>query len=132
MLETIISRFIIILSKTGWSGYVTVYSQSIQFFWLIERKSQMDQTKVILDRDYQIAAVDPRLFGGFLEHIGRAIYEGVYDPQSKQSDENGFRKDVLQSLKPLRFTAMRYPGGNFASGYHWSDGVGPRDGRPTI
>ena len=92
----------------------------------------MDQTKVILDRDYQIAPVDPRLFGGFLEHIGRAVYEGVYDPQSKQADENGFRKDVLESLKQLLFTAMRYPGGNFASGYHWMDGVGPRDGRPTI
>jgi alpha-L-arabinofuranosidase len=92
----------------------------------------MDQTKVILDCDYQIAPVDPRLFGGFLEHIGRAVYEGVYDPQSKQADENGFRKDVLESLKQLLFTAMRYPGGNFASGYHWIDGVGPRDGRPTI
>jgi alpha-L-arabinofuranosidase len=92
----------------------------------------MDQTKLILDRDYQIAPVDPRLFGGFLEHIGRAVYEGVYDPQSKQADGNGFRKDVLTSLKELRFTAMRYPGGNFASGYHWMDGVGTRDRRPTI
>ena len=92
----------------------------------------MDQTKVILDRDYQIASVDPRLFGGFLEHIGRAVYEGVYDPQSKQSDKNGFRQDVLQSLRPLCFTAMRYPGGNFASGYHWLDGVGQRDMRPTV
>jgi alpha-N-arabinofuranosidase len=92
----------------------------------------MDQTKLILDRDYQIAPVDPRLFGGFLEHIGRAVYEGVYDLQSKQADENGFRKDVLGSLKQLLFTAMRYPGGNFASGYHWLDGVGPRDMRPTI
>src|SRR5260221_5525684 len=92
----------------------------------------MDQTKIILDRDYQIAPVDPRLFGGFLEHIGRAVYEGVYDPQSKQADENGFRKDVLSSLKQLLFTAMRYPGGNFASGYHWLDGIGPRSSRPTI
>ena len=92
----------------------------------------MDQTKVILDRAYQIAQVDPRLFGGFLEHIGRAVYEGVYDPQSKQADENGFRKDVLRSLKKLFLTAMRYPGGNFASGYHWLDGVGPRATRPTI
>jgi len=92
----------------------------------------MDQTKVILDRDYQIAPVDPRLFGGFLEHIGRAVYEGVYDPQSNQADENGFRKDVLRSLTRLRLTAMRYPGGNFASGYHWLDGIGPRDSRPRI
>src|SRR6185503_18720426 len=68
----------------------------------------------------------------FLEHIGRAVYEGVYDPQSKQADEHGFRKDVLRSLTQLRLTAMRYPGGNFASGYHWLDGIGPRDSRPRI
>jgi len=92
----------------------------------------MDHTKVILDRDYQIAPVDPRIFGGFLEHIGRAVYEGVYDPQSKQANENGYRKDVLSSLEQLRFTAMRYPGGNFASGYHWLDGVGPQSSRPVL
>jgi alpha-N-arabinofuranosidase len=89
----------------------------------------MDHTKVVLHRDYQIAPVDPRIFGGFLEHIGRAVYEGVYDPQSKHADEYGFRKDVLDSLNRLAFTAMRYPGGNFASGYHWLDGVGPRSSR---
>jgi alpha-L-arabinofuranosidase len=89
----------------------------------------MDHTKVVLHPDYQIAPVDPRIFGGFLEHIGRAVYEGVYDPQSKHADKHGFRKDVLSSLKPLAFTAMRYPGGNFASGYHWMDGIGPRSSR---
>ena len=92
----------------------------------------MEPTKIFLDREFQIGAVDSRIFGGFLEHIGRAVYEGVYDPQSKHADESGFRKDVLSGLKPLRFTAMRYPGGNFASGYHWLDGVGPRAARPTI
>jgi alpha-N-arabinofuranosidase len=90
----------------------------------------MDITRIFLDCEYQIGPVDPRLFGGFLEHIGRAVYEGVYDPQSKFADENGFRKDVLSSLEKLQFTAMRYPGGNFASGYHWLDGVGPRASRP--
>ncbi len=92
----------------------------------------MDPTKVILHRDYQIAPVDPRIFGGFLEHVGRAVYEGVYDPPSRCADENGFRKDVLESLDRLAFTAMRYPGGNFASGYHWLDGVGPRSARPVV
>ena len=85
----------------------------------------MDTTRIHLDREFVIAPVDPRIFGGFLEHVGRAVYEGVYDPQSKQADELGFRNDVLSSLKELAFTAMRYPGGNFASGYHWMDGVGP-------
>jgi len=92
----------------------------------------MNSTKIFLDREYQIAPVDPRIFGGFLEHVGRAVYEGVYDPQSKHADEHGFRTDVLSSLKQLRFTALRYPGGNFASGYHWLDGVGPRPNRPTV
>lgn len=92
----------------------------------------MDSTKIFLDREYRIAAVDPRIFGGFLEHIGRAVYEGVYDPRSKHTDEHGFRKDVLSALNNLSFTAMRYPGGNFASGYHWLNGVGPRSTRPTI
>ena len=92
----------------------------------------MEPTKISLDREFQIANVDPRIFGGFLEHVGRAVYEGVYDPHSEHSDESGFRKDVLNGLKPLRFTAMRYPGGNFASGYHWMNGIGPRASRPTI
>ena len=92
----------------------------------------MDLTQVILHRDYPVARVDPRIFGGFLEHIGRAVYEGVYDPQSRHADENGFRKDVLDSFKRLSFTAVRYPGGNFSSGYHWLDGVGPRPMRPVV
>jgi alpha-N-arabinofuranosidase len=91
----------------------------------------MNLTKIFLDREYRIAPVDPRIFGGFLEHIGRAVYEGVFDPESKHADENGFRIDVLSALNDLAFTAMRYPGGNFASGYHWLDGVGPRSNRPT-
>ena len=92
----------------------------------------MELTKIHLDRAYRIASVDPRIFGGFLEHIGRAVYEGVYDPLSVHTDEYGFRNDVLNKLKPPAFTAMRYPGGNFASGYHWLDGVGPRSSRPAI
>ena len=92
----------------------------------------MKKTKLILHKDYQISPVDPRIFGGFLEHMGRAVYDGVYDPKSAHADENGFRSDVLEAMKPMRYTAMRYPGGNFASGYHWMDGVGPKDERPTV
>ncbi len=79
-----------------------------------------------------VDTVDPRVFGGFLEHLGRAVYEGVYEPKSKHADETGCREDVLSALKRLRFTAMRYPGGNFVSGYHWLDAVGPKDKRPTV
>src|SRR4030067_302363 len=92
----------------------------------------MEQTKITLHREYEIAPVDPRIFGGFLEHWGRAIYQGVYQPDSAHADQDGFRKDVLDALRQMRMTAMRYPGGNFASGYHWLDGVGPREQRPTL
>lgn len=92
----------------------------------------MKTTRILLHRDFSIAPVDERVFGGFLEHMGRSIYEGVYDPKSKHADSNGWRKDVLGAIQPLGMTAMRYPGGNFASGYHWMDGIGPRDQRPTV
>lgn len=92
----------------------------------------MSVTTLHLHSRHQVGPVDPRIFGGFLEHLGRAVYEGVYDPKSHQADEDGCRKDVLAALKQLRMTAMRYPGGNFASGYHWLDGVGPKTQRPRI
>ncbi len=90
----------------------------------------MRATTIHLHTAFRIAPVDPRLFGGFLEHMGRAVYEGVYDPKSRHVDAHGFRTDVLAALRRLRFTVMRYPGGNFASGYHWEDGIGPRHQRP--
>lgn len=92
----------------------------------------MQPTRITYHRDFSIAPVDPRVFGGFLEHIGRAVYEGVYDPKSAHADADGLRKDVMQAFKPMRYTAMRYPGGNFVSGYHWMDGVGPQESRPVL
>ncbi len=92
----------------------------------------MQATTVTLHTEFHAGPVDERLFGGFLEHIGRAVYEGVYDPNSAHADEDGFRADVCDALRRLDMTAMRYPGGNFASGYHWLDGVGPRDARPAV
>ena len=91
----------------------------------------MDVTKLILHSQFQIGEVDPRIFGGFLEHMGRAVYQGVYEPESIHADEDGFRQDVMSALRRLRMTAMRYPGGNFASGYHWMDGIGPKSQRPV-
>jgi alpha-N-arabinofuranosidase len=92
----------------------------------------MKETRIILHTEFKIGRVDPRIFGGFLEHLGRAVYEGVYHPDSPYADEDGFRTDVLDKLHRLRMTGMRYPGGNFVSGYHWYDGVGPREQRPTV
>jgi alpha-N-arabinofuranosidase len=92
----------------------------------------METTHLHLHTRFRTGEVDPRIFGGFLEHMGRAVYEGVYDPASRHADEHGFRTDVLEALRRLRFTAMRYPGGNFASGYHWMDGIGPLEKRPIV
>jgi alpha-N-arabinofuranosidase len=84
-----------------------------------------------LDTDHHIGPIDRRIFGGFLEHLGRAVYEGVYDPGNPLSNENGFRRDVLEVLRPLDMPVMRYPGGNFVSCYDWKDGVGPKENRPV-
>jgi len=92
----------------------------------------METTTLTLHSQFQVGPVDRRIFGGFLEHMGRAVYEGVYDPDSAHADADGFRTDVMEALRRLRMPVMRYPGGNFASGYHWQDGVGPRDQRPTV
>jgi len=88
--------------------------------------------RVYVDSRRTIAPLDRNLFGSFLEHLGRAIYEGIYDPGSKLSDSNGFRKDVLNEIRQLGVPIIRYPGGNFVSGYNWLDGVGPKKDRPRV
>jgi alpha-L-arabinofuranosidase len=75
---------------------------------------------------------DRRVFGAFLEHLGRAVYTGVYEPGSPLADKRGFRTDTLREVKELNVPIMRYPGGNFVSGYNWLDGVGPRKDRPVV
>ncbi|GHU31116.1 intracellular exo-alpha-(1-_5)-L-arabinofuranosidase 1 [Spirochaetia bacterium] len=75
--------------------------------------------------------VDDRLFSSFIEHLGRAIYGGIYDPDDPTADEQGFRTDVIKLVKALQPTLVRYPGGNFVSGYDWTDGIGPRELRPA-
>jgi alpha-N-arabinofuranosidase len=86
--------------------------------------------RVFVDSRRTIAPLDRNLFGSFLEHLGRAIYEGIYEPNSKLSDSNGFRKDVLSEIRQLGVPIIRYPGGNFVSGYNWLDGIGPKKDRP--
>ncbi len=89
-------------------------------------------TRIYIDSRRTIAPLDRNLFGSFLEHLGRAIYEGIYDAGSPLSDENGFRKDVTQEVRQLGVPIIRYPGGNFVSGYDWLDGVGPKKDRPRV
>lgn len=86
--------------------------------------------QIMLDSHRTIAEISPLLFGGFAEHMGRCVYEGIYDPKSKHADADGLRKDVLDALRAQKYTTIRYPGGNFLSGYNWLDGVGPKDQRP--
>src|SRR4029077_9045156 len=92
-----------------------------------------DQTsRIFMDSRRTIAPLDRNLFGSFLEHLGRAIYEGIYEPGSKLSDANGFRKDVMNEIRQMGVPIVRYPGGNFVSGYNWLDGVGPKESRPRV
>ena len=88
-------------------------------------------TRVAIDPRRTIGHLDRRVFGGFVEHLGRCIYGGLYEPGSPLSDHRGFRKDVLDLLKELRVSVLRWPGGNFVSNYHWQDGIGPGKSRPT-
>lgn len=91
----------------------------------------MKKAQVIVDQHFLVGDVDKRIFGSFIEHLGRAVYEGIYQPDSKFADEEGMRRDVLELVRELQVPVVRYPGGNFVSGYHWEDGVGPRSQRPA-
>lgn len=91
-----------------------------------------DNVRIYVDSRRIISPLDRNLFGSFLEHLGRAIYEGIYDPGSKLSDANGFRKDVIEEIRQMGVPIIRYPGGNFVSGYNWLDGVGPKEKRPRV
>jgi alpha-N-arabinofuranosidase len=90
----------------------------------------MLKAKVRLDRDFTVGTVDNRIYGSFIEHLGRAVYGGIYEPGHPTADENGFRQDVIELVRSLDVPVVRYPGGNFVSGYDWRDGIGPRQNRP--
>jgi alpha-L-arabinofuranosidase len=90
----------------------------------------MRTVTVTLDREVAIGTTDRRLFGAFVEHLGRCVYGGIFEPDHPEADARGFRKDVLALVRELAPSIMRYPGGNFVSGYNWEDGVGPRGQRP--
>jgi alpha-N-arabinofuranosidase len=89
------------------------------------------KASVIANRDYTISRIDDRLYGAFLEHLGRAVYTGIHEPGHPTADKNGMRGDVAQLVRDLNIPCVRYPGGNFVSAYNWEDGIGPVDKRPT-
>jgi alpha-N-arabinofuranosidase len=84
-----------------------------------------------VDPAFRVADVDPRIYGSFVEHMGRCVYTGIYEPDHPTADPDGFRRDVADLVRELGATLFRYPGGNFVSGYHWEDGIGPADQRPA-
>ena len=86
----------------------------------------MKTANMILDKDFIIGEVDKRLYGNFIEHLGRAVYGGIYEPSHPTADANGFRRDVLAMVRKLNVPIVRYPGGNFVSGFNWEDSVGAR------
>ncbi len=93
--------------------------------------SSKNRANISINLNDLIADVDDRIYSSFIEHFGRAIYTGIYEPRHQSADSQGFREDVLDSVKELNIPVIRYPGGNFVSGYNWEDGVGPRENRKT-
>ena len=91
----------------------------------------MKTASLKVDKDFLISKIDDRIYGSFVEHMGRVIYTGIFEPGHPQADEKGFRRDVLELIKKLNLSVIRYPGGNFTSAYNWEDTVGPVENRPT-
>ena len=88
-------------------------------------------TQIRIDAQARIAAIDDRIYSSFIEHMGRAVYTGIYEPEHESADAFGFRQDVMELIQPLNLAHIRYPGGNFLSGYNWLDGIGPKENRPV-
>lgn len=89
------------------------------------------KAKIILNNNFTIGTIDERIYGSFIEHLGRAVYNGIYEPTHNTADDQGFRKDVMELVKQLKVPVVRYPGGNFVSGYNWEDGTGDKSKRPS-
>jgi alpha-N-arabinofuranosidase len=90
----------------------------------------MKQAKMVISKDFRIGSIDKRIYGNFVEHLGRCVYGGIYQPGHPAADELGFRKDVIELVMELQVPIVRYPGGNYVSNYYWEDGVGPVSERP--
>ena len=118
------------LSSLGHSGAALAAGSILGRIGYAQTRDRV--TRVAIDSARYRADIDRRIFGSFLEHLGRAIYTGVYQPDSPLADRSGFRTDVAAQVKDLGVPIVRYPGGNFVSGYNWLDGVGPKDKRPTV
>ena len=101
----------------------------VLFVSMICTAAGAQNARIKIDLDRTIGEVDPHLYGNFVEHLGRGVYGGIYDPGNRLSDKNGFRTDVMKAVKQLNPSLIRYPGGNFVSNYQWLDGVGAKEER---
>jgi len=106
------------------------FSKSLLAAPLVASAQNAPHARIKVDTERTISAIDPKLYGNFIEHLGRCIDGGVFQEKSPLSDANGYRKDVLDAAKKMGIGILRWPGGNFSSNYHWADGIGPRDRRP--
>ncbi|MEW5977262.1 MAG: alpha-L-arabinofuranosidase C-terminal domain-containing protein [Acidobacteriota bacterium] len=118
------------MKSVGWLVWIGVAA-----FWPLPQaaagQSPPLSGRIKIDTDRTIGQIDPLIYGNFIEHLGRCIEGGVFQENSPLSDSKGYRRDVLDAVKKLNVSILRWPGGNFASGYHWEDGIGPRDRRPA-
>jgi alpha-N-arabinofuranosidase len=114
------------------SGAVLAAGSWLSSTGYAQTRRRVGVARAVINQARYRSELDRRLLGSFLEHLGRAVYTGVYEPGSPLADAQGYRTDVIAAVRELGVPIMRYPGGNFVSGYHWLDGVGPKDQRPTV
>ena len=88
------------------------------------------KAQLLINKNFRIGTIDKRIYGSFVEHLGRCVYGGIYDPDHATADAQGFREDVKQMIRDIDVPVVRYPGGNFVSGYNWEDGIGEKANRP--
>ena len=88
------------------------------------------KAKIIVNKNFAVGEIDKRIYGSFVEHLGRCVYGGIYEPTHKTANDFGFREDVLELVNKIDVPIVRYPGGNFVSGYNWEDGIGDKTKRP--
>src|SRR5712692_11778462 len=98
--------------------------------YILRGQTSALRARIKIDTERVIGDIDPKIYGNFIEHLGRCIDGGVFEEGSPLSDGNGFRRDVLDAAKNMHVPILRWPGGNFSSNYHWQDGIGPREKRP--
>jgi alpha-N-arabinofuranosidase len=132
MLRTSRRQFLQQATVAGVAACSAKFALGRSVFGQTAKPAVTSAARVYVDTRRPISPIDKNLFGSFLEHLGRAIYEGIYDPKSKLADSNGFRKDVMDEIHKLGVPIIRYPGGNFVSGYNWLDGVGAKQDRPMV